>query len=54
MQYKIKNGLTINLKGAAQNIIIKAAAPKTISITVIQTNISINLVKISVIFCYKV
>jgi Na+-transporting NADH:ubiquinone oxidoreductase subunit A len=29
---KIKNGLTINLKGAAQNIIIKAAAPKTVSI----------------------
>ena len=29
---KIKNGLTINLKGAAQNIIKKAATPKTISI----------------------
>ena len=29
---KIKNGLTINLKGAAQNIIKKAATPNTISI----------------------
>ena len=29
---KIKNGLTINLKGAAENIIKKAATPKTISI----------------------
>ena len=29
---KIKNGLTINLKGAAKNIIKKAATPKTISI----------------------
>ena len=29
---KIKNGLTINLKGAAQNIIKRAATPKTISI----------------------
>ena len=29
---KIKNGLTINLKGAAQNIIKKAATPKTVSI----------------------
>ena len=29
---KIKNGLTINLKGAAQNIIKKAAHPKSVSL----------------------
>ena len=29
---KIKNGLTINIKGAAENIIKKAAFPKSISL----------------------